>query len=67
MSKKNFGSLSRGQKGQNGQNPPHSGDLEKNQIFQKKIFAFFCELNHSEQENQKKNWKIFLPSDLKHS
>ena len=49
--KKNFGSLSRGQKGQN---PPHSSDLEKKSKFSKKnCFAFFCELNHSEQENQK--------------
>ena len=49
--KKNFGSLSRGQKGQN---PPHSLDLEKKSNFSKKNFAFFCELNHSEQENEKK-------------
>ena len=55
--KKNFGSLSRGQKGQN---PPHSSDLEKNQNFQNFIFAFFCELNHSEQENQKKNFGKFF-------
>ena len=33
--KKKFGYLSRGQKGQN---PPHSSDLEKNQKFQKNFF-----------------------------
>ena len=65
MSKRNFGSLSRGQKGQN---PPHSLDLEKKSKFSKKMFCFFCELSHSEQENKKiKIWKHFLPSDLQHS
>ena len=59
MSKKNFGSLSRGQKGQN---PPHSSDLEKKiKIFNKQKIAFFCELSHSEQENQKKKLEKFSP------
>ena len=60
MSKKTL-VLSSGQKGQNGQNPPHSGDLEKKSNFSKIFFAFFCELNHSEQENQKKCLETFSP------
>ena len=37
------------------------GQFDKNfQIFQKKFFAYFCELNHSEQENQKKNFGKIL-------
>ena len=40
---------------------PHIPQTQKkNQIFQKNIFAFFCELNHSEQENQKKKFGTFF-------
>ena len=59
--KKNFGSLSRGQKGQN---PPHSLDLEKKSKFSKKNLLFFCELNHSEQENEKKKLRSLLTLNI---
>ena len=62
---KNFGSLSRGQKGQN---PPHSLDLEKKIKFSKNFFPFFLRIESFWTRKSNKNfWNIFLPSDLKHS
>ena len=66
MSKKNFGSLSRGQKGQN---PPHSSDLEKKSKFKKKIFfeLFFFYFDFDDFDVDKFQFSLYTLSFLSSS